>query len=136
MAGRSERAMRDRNVSRVPFHRSERRSRQKPGGSRVRAKELRRHLRCSVCVKGRLSGAFSGATLGTQLGERLIVAGLSPAVANPLGFAIVITLITYLSLVIGELVPKQLALKHAERIACFVAPVMVVLAKLASPLVW
>ena len=47
-----------------------------------------------------------------------------------------ITIITYLSLVIGELVPKQLALRNAERLACMMAPAMEVLARIASPFVW
>ena len=47
-----------------------------------------------------------------------------------------IGLITYLSIVIGELVPKQLALRHPEGIACAVAPFMLVLSKIAAPAVW
>ena len=47
----------------------------------------------------------------------------------------VIGIITYLSLIIGELVPKQLALRDPERIACLVAPPMTILAKIARPLV-
>src|SRR4051794_7308359 len=68
-------------------------------------------VQIGITLVGILAGAFSGATLGTRLGEQLTVAGLSPAVANPLGFAIVITLIPYLPLVFGALVPKQLPLK-------------------------
>src|SRR3954470_5740706 len=93
-------------------------------------------VQIGITLVGILAGAFSGATLGSRLGDWLVSAGLSPGIAHPLGFGIVITFITYLSLVIGELVPKQLALRHAERIACFVAPAMVVLARIASPFVW
>ena len=57
-------------------------------------------------------------------------------VAEPLGFGIVISLITYLSIVIGELVPKQLALRHPESIACAMAPLMLVVSKVAAPAVW
>ena len=56
--------------------------------------------------------------------------------AEPLGFGLVIRVITYLSLIIGELVPKQIALRNPERIACLVAPAMTILAKVAAPLVW
>ena len=60
---------------------------------------------------------------------------LSKAVADPLGYGIVIAVITYLSVIIGELVPKHLALKNPERIACAVAPLMAVVSKVAAPVV-
>jgi putative hemolysin len=56
--------------------------------------------------------------------------------AEPLGYGLVISTITYLSVVIGELVPKNLALRNAEGIACLVAPLMRVLAIVAAPVVW
>ena len=62
--------------------------------------------------------------------------GLSETVSEALGYGIVISLITYLSLIIGELVPKQIALRNPERIACLVAPAMTLLAKVAAPIVW
>ena len=52
------------------------------------------------------------------------------------GVGAVVTVITYLSLIIGELVPKQIALRDPERIACLVSPAMTVIARLASPIVW
>src|SRR5437764_2521044 len=93
-------------------------------------------VQIGITLVGILAGVFSGATLGNQLAAWFESQGVAPGFANPLGFALVVTLITYLSLVIGELVPKQLALRHAERLACFVAPAMTVLARIASPLVW
>jgi putative hemolysin len=57
-------------------------------------------------------------------------------VADPLGVGIVVALITYGSLIIGELVPKQIALRDPERVASRVAPAMAILAKIAAPLVW
>jgi putative hemolysin len=89
-----------------------------------------------ITLVGILAGAFSGATLGGQLADWLATLGVGPSFAGPLGFGLVVTLITYLSLVIGELVPKQLALRHAEQLACFVAPAMTALARFASPFVW
>jgi len=56
--------------------------------------------------------------------------------ADPLGFGLVIVAITYLSLIIGELVPKNLALRNAEGIACTVAPMMSVLSRIGAPLVF
>jgi putative hemolysin len=52
------------------------------------------------------------------------------------GFGLVISAITYLSLVVGELVPKQLALRNPERVALLVAPAMTMLARVAAPFVW
>src|SRR5436305_1866775 len=89
-----------------------------------------------ITLVGILAGVFSGATLGSQFADWLASMGIARGLASPLGYALVVTFITYLSLVIGELVPKQLALRHAERLACYVAPAMTVLARVASPLVW
>ena len=50
--------------------------------------------------------------------------------------AVVVATITYLSLIVGELVPKQIALGNPERIASFVAPPMTALARVAAPVVW
>ncbi len=83
-----------------------------------------------------LSGAFSGATLGARLGEWLLSLGVDQSIAHPAGVGIVVAVITYVSLIVGELVPKQLALRQPERIAAMVAPAMTLLARVAAPLVW
>jgi putative hemolysin len=93
-------------------------------------------VQIGITLVGVLSGAFSGATLGARLSEWLGTHGLSNAAADALGVGTVVVLITYLSLILGELVPKQIALRDAERVAARVAPAMAVLAKVASPLVW
>ena len=83
-----------------------------------------------------VNGAISGATLGGPVGERLIAVGLPPRFADNAGFALAIALTTYLSVVVGELVPKQLALRHAMRIAIAMSRPMAALAKAAAPFVW
>jgi putative hemolysin len=83
-----------------------------------------------------LSGAFSGATLGGRLGDALVGAGVDPGLAMPIGLGVVVIIITYLSLIIGELVPKQIALRDPERIAARVAPAMAFIASVGAPLVW
>lgn len=93
-------------------------------------------VQIGITLVGVLSGAFSGATLGARLSEWLGTHGFSNAVADTLGVGTVVVLITYLSLIVGELVPKQIALRDAERVAARVAPTMALLAKIASPLVW
>ncbi|HEV7718550.1 MAG TPA: hemolysin family protein [Arsenicitalea sp.] len=89
-----------------------------------------------ITLVGVLSGAFSGATLGLRLAQGLQEAGLPPNAANALGVGIVVVIITYLSLIIGELVPKRLALRDPERIAARAAPTMAMIAIIAAPLVW
>jgi len=93
-------------------------------------------VQIGITLVGVLSGAFSGATLGLRLADWLIGLGISERVAEPLAVAVVVALITYASLIIGELVPKQIALRNPEAVAVRVAPAMTLLAKVASPLVW
>ena len=83
-----------------------------------------------------LAGAFSGAALGADVATWLRTLGVRPWLAETGGYALVLGSITYLSVVIGELVPKHLALRNPEPIACAVAPAMTALSKLAAPLVW
>ena len=89
-----------------------------------------------ISLIGVLSGAFSGATLGDRLREFLLTRGVPDAVAGTIGVGVVVVAITYFSLILGELVPKQLALRDAERIAARAAPSMAVIASVAAPLVW
>ncbi len=93
-------------------------------------------VQIGITLVGILAGAFSGAALGDRLSQIFMDQGMPEGVAEPLGFGIVISIITYLSIVIGELVPKQLALRHPEGIACAMAPLMLVLSKVAAPAVW
>ena len=93
-------------------------------------------VQIGITLVGVLSGAFSGATLGARLSAWLASLGLSSGVADAVGVGLVVTLITYASLIVGELVPKQIALRDPEAVAVKVAPAMAVLAKISSPLVW
>jgi putative hemolysin len=93
-------------------------------------------VQIGITLVGVIAGAFSGATLGVALERHLIELGLARDIAEFLGLGIVIVAITYLSLIIGELVPKNLALRNPEGIACTVAPLMTYIARFASPLVW
>jgi len=94
-------------------------------------------VQIGITLVGIIAGAYSGASLGGPLGERLEVwLGLSEASGAQLGFAVVIALTTYATLVIGELVPKQLALRIAVPIALVMARPMKWLAIIAAPVVW
>lgn len=93
-------------------------------------------VQIGITLVGVLSGAFSGATIGVRVSAWLLSAGIPASIANPLGVGLVVAIITYVSLVVGELVPKQIALKKAESIAIRVAPFMLGLSKVAMPVVW
>lgn len=81
------------------------------------------------------SGAFGGSALAEPLSEVFARIGFLAPIAYPLALFTVVALITYLSVVIGELVPKRLALRAPESVARRVAPLMTGLSRAASPLV-
>ena len=82
------------------------------------------------------AGAFSGEKLGEPTAERIQALGLDPNTAHTVGFTLVIVLTTYVSLVIGEIVPKQIALRSPEPIAVAMSRPMRWLAKIVAPFVW
>ena len=93
-------------------------------------------VQIGITLVGVVAGAFSGATLGQRLGAWLdTFAWLSPHGAS-VGTAITVIAITYLSLVVGELVPKRLALANPERIAALIARPMGALSTIAAPAVF
>jgi putative hemolysin len=92
-------------------------------------------VQIGITLVGVLSGAFSGATLGLRLVAWLMAQGLPEPAADAIGVGSVVAVITYASLIIGELVPKQIALRNPERVAIRVAPAMTMLAKIARPFV-
>jgi putative hemolysin len=93
-------------------------------------------VQIGITLIGVVAGAYSGASLGGPTGDRLARLGLDPENARTLGFATVIILTTYASLVVGELVPKQFALRSPEPIAAIMATPMLWIAKATAPLVW
>jgi len=93
-------------------------------------------VQVGITLVGILAGAFGGARLsGALAGVVALVPGLASAAAE-IAFALVVVMITYLSLIMGELVPKQLALRHAETIAVVVARPLAWLSRATSPIIW
>ena len=92
-------------------------------------------VQIGITLVGVLSGAISGATLGVRLEAWLAALGVDADWSKYLGIGLVVAAITYFSLIIGELVPKQIALRNPEKIALQVAPAMTLLARATSPLV-
>lgn len=93
-------------------------------------------VQIGITLVGVLSGAFSGATLGARLANVLPSWGVPVSLAQPLGMGGVVVAITYLSLILGELVPKQMALRAPEQVAVRVAPLMRGISRVAAPLIW
>jgi putative hemolysin len=93
-------------------------------------------VQIGITLIGIIAGAYSGASLGMPVGERLEALGLPARYADEIGFALVIAVTTYFSLVVGELVPKQVALQIAVPVAIAVSRPMALLARVAKPLVW
>jgi putative hemolysin len=93
-------------------------------------------VQIGITLIGIVAGAYSGASLGTPVAERIQGLGLSAETAHTVGIAIVIAITTYASLVVGELVPKQFALRSPEPIAAIMAIPMLWLSRITAPVVW
>ena len=93
-------------------------------------------VQIGITLIGIVNGAYSGEAFGTTAADALLALGVPERLAGPLGYGVVIALITYLSVIVGELVPKTLALRNAEGIACAVAPAMTLFSRIAAPAVW
>jgi putative hemolysin len=92
-------------------------------------------VQTGITLIGILSGAFGGATIAEWLATLFARYPALQPYSEAIGVGIVVTLVSYFSLVIGELVPKRLALNNAEGIAISVAPLMEFVAKAARPIV-
>ena len=92
-------------------------------------------VQVGITLVGILAGAFSGAALSERLDSIFEDWGMPTRVAEPLAYVLVLGAITYLSVIVGELVPKHLALKNPEGIACSVAPAMRLISRAAAPVV-
>jgi len=83
-----------------------------------------------------LNGVFGGATIAQRLEKYVELVPFLSDYSQTIAFGVVVLVITYLSLIVGELVPKRLALNNPEKIAAFIAIPMRALASLASPIVY
>ena len=92
-------------------------------------------VQLGITLIGIIAGAFGGAALSETIAASLRQIPLLAPYSDAVGFGLVVLLIAYLSLVLGELVPKRLALNNAERVASLVARPMGVLSVIAAPVV-
>jgi putative hemolysin len=93
-------------------------------------------VQVGITVVGATAAVFSGSSLAARLTPALARVGLSGTAAEDVSLAIVVALVSYLSLVLGELVPKSIALRASETYALLVARPLRALAWLARPLIW
>ncbi|HXV94720.1 MAG TPA: hemolysin family protein [Pseudonocardia sp.] len=93
-------------------------------------------VQIGVTLAGFFSAAYGGSTLAGPLGEVLTGWGVPAGLASTLALIVVTAFISYLSLVLGELVPKRLALQKSEAVALFVAPVLDFVARISRPVIW
>lgn len=92
-------------------------------------------VQIGITLIGIVTGFFGGSALSTPVSAQLSrIPALAPY-SDMLSILLVVGLVTYLSLVVGELVPKRLALQSPERLAVLVAPPMTLLSRIASPIV-
>lgn len=93
-------------------------------------------VQIGITLVGILAGVFGGATLAEELGAQFNTVPWIAPHGESVGLVLVVLAITYLSLVIGELVPKRIALTNPERIAAAMSPFMRGLSRAARPAVW
>jgi putative hemolysin len=93
-------------------------------------------VQIGITVVGASAAAFGGASIAQRLAPVLTELGLQPKLADQVAFALVVGLVSYLSLVLGELVPKSLALRFSEGYALVIARPLRGLSWLMKPLVW
>jgi len=93
-------------------------------------------VQIGITLVGIVAGAYSGATLSAPLAAELDDWALISVYAYPIAVTLVVATITYLSLIVGELVPKRIAMNHAESIAMRVSLPMAFIAKVGAPLVF
>lgn len=93
-------------------------------------------VQVGITLIGLLTGMFSGNKVAAIFTEVMVKAGMNASVAGPLAQTIIIIIVTYFSIVLGELVPKRIGMSAAEKVAKVVAGPMRFISKLTYPLVW
>jgi putative hemolysin len=93
-------------------------------------------VQIGVTLAGFLSAAFGGATMSRPLGDQLERIGIPEGASNTTALVLVTALISYVSIVVGELTAKRLALQRAETYALALAPIVDFTARIARPVIW
>ena len=93
-------------------------------------------VQIGITLIGILTGIYSGATLSEDFGKLLLEWHVPAVYARPLAQTIIVILVTYFTIIFGELVPKRIGMSSAERISKFIAPFMYFISVIAAPFVW
>ena len=93
-------------------------------------------IQIGITLIGILTGIYSGDALATKFGRELAALGISLRTATVVAQITIVIVVTYLTLIFGELVPKRIGMNSAEKIAKLAARPMRLLSLLASPFVW
>ncbi len=93
-------------------------------------------VQIGITLIGILTGIYSGSKISGNLAEVMVSCGLSVSIASALSQSIIVVIVTFLSIVFGELVPKRIGMSVAESVAKLMARPMNFLSKTASPFVW
>ncbi|MDR1851682.1 MAG: hemolysin family protein [Propionibacteriaceae bacterium] len=93
-------------------------------------------VQIGVTLSGFLSAAFGGALLSDKLAGVFVGWGMLESVASPLALVLITIVISYFSIVIGELTSKRLAMQNAESFALALGPFVAAIAKVARPVIW
>ena len=93
-------------------------------------------VQIGITLIGILTGIYSGNKIATDLTDFMLSCGVSSAYAAVLAQGTIVVVVTYLTIIFGELVPKRIGLSVAEAVAKLMARPMNVLAVIASPFVW
>lgn len=93
-------------------------------------------VQIGITLIGILAGAISGATVADRLGDWFDTFPVIAPNGDAVAIGLVVVGITYLSLIVGELVPKRIAMTNPERVAARIAKPMQLLSRVAAPLVW
>lgn len=93
-------------------------------------------VQIGITLIGILTGIYSGAAISGKLAAVFMRLGLGSAWAQPVAQVLIVVLVTYLSIVFGELVPKRMGMSMAEKMAALMSRPMTLLSRLAAPCVW
>lgn len=93
-------------------------------------------VQIGITLIGIVTGVYSGATLAAHFDDVIAAWGVPMAWAEEIAFGTIVIVVTFVTLIFGELVPKRIALNNAEPLAILVAPVMRGFATLMTPFVW
>ena len=93
-------------------------------------------IQIGITLRGILTGIYSGKTLAISFGDILEGCGISDQYSEVIAQAFIVFIVTFLSIIFGELVPKRIGLSAATKMSLLIARPMHLLSQIASPFVW